>query len=553
MLETVRGKSSILQSNYKERKEMNNKKLQVWLPLVFSVVMIAGMFFGFNLHKQTGSNKGFFAVNKRTSLEEALELIKSRYVDSVHIDTLEEGAIQQMMSGLDPHSVYIPASSLKEVNEDIAGNFEGIGVEFNIFYDTVHVLYVIPNGPSDKAGLKVADRILKVNDQSIAGQGIKTDEVKKLIRGPGNSQVTLTILRNNQPMNIPIIRGRIPVHSMDAAYMVDKTTGYIKLNKFSENTYAEFMEGMENLQEQGLKKLILDLRGNGGGLMNEAVQIADEFLDDRKLIVYTEGTNTPKREYTAKRNGVFETGKLVVLVDELSASASEILSGALQDWDRATIVGRRTFGKGLVQEQYELSDGSAIRLTVARYYTPVGRSIQRSYEKGRKIYMEDIWQRYKNGELLYADSNKINRGQVYKTFIEKRPVYGGGGIMPDVFVPIDTNNIQRNVTQLYLETTFNNFVYNYYMQNLSRINQYKSAIDFAEKFPAIDDAWDQLVIYALKDSIYLENISVRDQQGIKERLKAYLARYKWRNEGFYEVLNMNDDMVKKALEVLNNN
>ena len=529
---------------------MSNKKLQVWLPLIFSIVMIAGMFFGFNLHKQTGSTKGFFAVNKRNSLEEALDLIKSRYVDSVHLDTLEEGAIQQMMNGLDPHSVYIPATSLQEVNEDIMGNFEGIGVEFNIFYDTVHVLYVLPGGPSDKAGLQVADRILKVNDASIVGKKINSDEVKKLIRGPGDSKVTLTILRNNRPMNVTITRGTIPVPSRDAAYMMDKTTGYIKLNKFSESTHAEFMEAMENLQKQGLKKLILDLRGNGGGLMNEAVEIADEFLDDNKLIVYTEGMNAKKRDYTARRNGIFETGKLVLLVDELSASASEILSGALQDWDRATIVGRRTFGKGLVQEQYELSDGSAIRLTVARYYTPVGRSIQRPYDKGRKVYMDEVGQRYSNGQLLYADSNKINKGQVYKTLIQKRMVYGGGGIMPDVFVPIDTNSLQKNVTLLYLEGTFNKFIYNYYIHNLPQFNQYRSATDFSQRFSSINDMWRELVEYARKDSIYLQNIPAKDQEGIKERLKAYLARYKWRNEGFYEVLNMKDPAVKKAIEVL---
>jgi carboxyl-terminal processing protease len=529
---------------------MGNKKLQVWLPLIFSMVMIAGMFFGFNLHKQSGNNKGFFAVNKRNSLEEAMALIKLRYVDSVHLDTLEEGAIQQMMSGLDPHSIYIPASSLKDVNDDIAGNFEGIGVEFNIFYDTVHVLYVLPGGPSDKAGLQVADRILKVDNKSIVGKKMTSDEVKKLVRGPGNSQVVLTILRNNRPMNVSITRGKIPVPSLDAAYMVDKNTGFIKLNKFSENTYPEFMRSMEDLKKQGLKKLILDLRGNGGGLMNEAIEIADEFLDDSKLIVYTEGTNTKRREYTARRDGIFETGKLVVLVDELSASASEILSGALQDWDRATIIGRRTFGKGLVQEQYELSDGSAIRLTVARYYTPVGRSIQRSYDKGKKIYMDDIWQRYNDGELLHADSNKINKGQVYKTLIQKRPVYGGGGIMPDVFVPIDTSNVQKNVTLLYLEDTFNKFVYNYYVHNLSQFNQYKSATDFAQRFHAVNDTWNQLVEYARKDSIYLKNIPLKDQEGIKDRLKAYLARYKWRNEGFYEVLNMDDPAVKKAIEVI---
>lgn len=531
---------------------MTNKKLQVWLPLIFSMVMIAGMFFGFNLHKQTGSNKGFFAVNKRNSLEEAMDLIKLRYVDSVHLDTLEEGAIQQMMSGLDPHSVYIPASALKEVNEDIAGNFEGIGVEFNIFYDTVHVLYVLPGGPSDNAGLKVADRILAVNNESIVGKTMTTDRVKKLIRGPGSTKVNLTILRNNQKMDIAVTRGTIPVPSLDAAYMMDKGTGYVKLNKFSENTYAEFMQAMENLQKLGLKKLILDLRGNGGGLMNEAVQIADEFLDDNKLIVYTEGANTEKHEYRARRPGIFETGKLVVLVDELSASASEILSGALQDWDRATIVGRRTFGKGLVQEQYELSDGSALRLTVARYYTPVGRSIQRPYDKGKKVYMEELWQRYHDGELLNADSNKINKGQIYRTFIEKRPVYGAGGIMPDKFVPIDTNGIQKDVTQLYLETTFNNFVYNYYVRNLSLFNQYRSATDFAQRFSGINEAWNQLVDYALKDTIYLKNIPSQDQDGIKQRLKAYLARYKWRNEGFYEVLNLDDAAIKKALEVVNN-
>jgi carboxyl-terminal processing protease len=531
---------------------MGNKKLQVWLPLIFSMVMIAGMFFGFNLHKQTGNNKGFFAVNKRNSLEEAMDLIKLRYVDSVHLDTLEEGAIQQMMSGLDPHSVYIPAGSLNDVNDDIAGNFQGIGVEFNIFDDTVHVLYVLAGGPSDKAGLKVADRILKVNDEIIVGKTITSEQVKKLIRGPGNTKVNLTILRNNEKINVPVMRGTIPVPSLDAAYMVDKLTGYIKLNKFSEHTYAEFMEAMEDLQKQGLKKLILDLRGNGGGLMNEAVEIADEFLDDNKLIVYTEGANTQKREYKARRSGIFETGKLVVMVDELSASASEILSGALQDWDRATIVGRRTFGKGLVQEQYELSDGSAIRLTVARYYTPVGRSIQRPYDQGKKIYMEDIWQRYRDGELLHADSNKINKGQIYLTKIEKRPVYGGGGIMPDSFVPIDTNFIQRNVTELYLKTNFSNFVYSYYVHNLELFNQYKSATDFAQKFTGINNAWSQLVTYALRDSIFLRNIPNKDKEGIKQQLKAYLARYKWRYEGFYEVMNMTDPAVQKAIEVVSN-
>ena len=310
------------------------------------------------------------------------------------------------------------------------------------------------------------------------------------------------------------------------------------------------MDAMNDLIKQGLKKLILDLRGNGGGLMGEAIEIADEFLDGNKLIVYTQGANAEKEEFHAKRNGIFESGELVVLVDELTASASEILSGALQDWDRATIVGRRTFGKGLVQKQYELSDGSAIRLTVARYYTPVGRSIQRPYDKGKKVYMDELWQRYSNGQLLSADSNKIDNGKVYLTFgVEKHKVYGGGGIMPDVFVPIDTSSLQRYVTQLYLENTFSNFIYSYYTHHSSEFNQYKSATDFAQRYPLIDDAWSQLVSYAQKDTIYLKNIPPKDQMAIKEKMKAYLARYKWRNEGLYEVLNMHDAAVMKAIEV----
>jgi carboxyl-terminal processing protease len=381
---------------------MANKKLQVWLPLIFSGVLTGGMFLGYQLSKQSGSKKNFFSSNNRSSLQEALDLIKLKYVDSVHLDSLQGKAIQEIMTDLDPHSVYLPPVDLKQANEDLAGNFEGIGVEFNVFSDTVNVVYVIPNGPSDKAGMQIGDKILKANDSLLTGKKITTDDIKKYIRGQQDSKVVLQILRNNKQQSITVTRGTIPVPSLDAAYMIDKTTGYLKLNKFSENTYEEFMQAMEVLKKQGLQNLIFDLQGNGGGFMNEAVDIADEFLDGDKLVVYTEGVNSPKREYRCKRPGIFETGKLVVLVDELSASASEVLAGALQDWCRAKIIGRRTFGKGLVQEQYPLGDGSALRLTVARYYTPLGRSIQRSYEKGKKVYMDELWQRYSNGELLVA-------------------------------------------------------------------------------------------------------------------------------------------------------
>jgi carboxyl-terminal processing protease len=528
---------------------MRNKKLQVWLPLIFSLIMISGMFFGFKLHQQTGSARGFFKKDKRTSLQEALDLVKNRYVDSVSVDSLQDGALQNMMEHLDPHSVYIPASDLSEANEDIIGNFQGIGVEFNIFSDTVHILYVIPDGPGDKAGLHIGDRIIKVDDSSIVSKTMPSDDIKRMIRGKAGSQVKLSLIRNNKPKDIFVTRGTIPLPSMDAAYMIDAQTGYIKLNKFSESTYKEFMDAMERLKATKMRNLVLDLRGNGGGLMSQAVNIADEFLDGDKLIVFTQGTNSERQEYRAKKEGVFEQGKLVVLVDELSASASEVLAGALQDSDRATIIGRRTFGKGLVQEQYVLSDGSAIRLTVARYYTPSGRSIQRSYEKGRKVYMEELTQRYENGELMYADSMHFSKEDSFRTQGGK-VVYGGGGIVPDHFVPVDTSLFTRGVTRLYLDGRFSNFVYQYYIRNMGEWQKYRTPTEFAAKYQNVTDAWNKLVEYAAKDSIYLKNIPADDKLELQNRMKAYLARFKWRTQGFYEVQGASDDMIAKAKEVL---
>lgn len=507
------------------------------------------MFFGFKLHQQTESRDGFFKKDHTTSLQETLDLIKDRYVDSVKMDSLQDDAINDVMNHLDPHSIYIPASNLKEMNEDLVGNFDGIGIEFNIFEDTVHVLYVVPNGPSEKAGLHIGDKILKVEDSSIVSKTLPSADIRKMIRGKGGTKVKLTVLRGSTIQYYDVIRGSIPLPSLDAAYMLEPATGYIKLNKFSETTFAEFMDAMERLQKAGMQKLILDLRDNGGGFINQAVNIADEFLDGDKLIVYTEGTNIKKQEYHAKKDGVFEKGKLVVLVDELTASASEILAGALQDWDRGTIIGRRTFGKGLVQEQYSLSDGSAIRLTVARYYTPSGRSIQRPYNKGKKVYMEELYNRYENGEMLTADSIHFSKDKPYKTH-GGRTVYGGGGITPDVFVSIDTSLYTRSVTKLYLDGRFNNFVYKYYITHLPAFQQYKTPSDLAAKFQNTTDAWDKLVVYAMKDSIDLTKIPEADKKNIQQRIKAYLARLKWRTEGFYEVYNLYDPMIQKAKEVL---
>jgi carboxyl-terminal processing protease len=361
--------------------------------------------------------------------------------------------------------------------------------------------------------------------------------------------VKLTVVRDNTTQYYYVTRGTIPLPSLDAAYMMDATTGYIKLNKFAEPTYREFMDALLSLKKQGLQKLVLDLRGNGGGYIKPAVNIADEFLDGDKMIVYTQGANVPKEEYHAEKEGEFEKGKLAILVDEATASASEILTGALQDWDRATIIGRRTFGKGLVQGQYDLSDGSAIRLTIARYYTPSGRSIQRPYDKGKKVYMDEVLQRYLDGEVYSADSIHYGKDQkTYKTLKQGRTVYGGGGIVPDVYVALDSNLFARSVTQLYLDGRFNNFVYQYYIRNRALFDQYKSPADFAGRYQNSEDAWNQLVSFALKDSINLKNIPEKDKLDIQDRIKAYLARLKWRTQGYYEVFNNYDPAVQKAVQ-----
>jgi carboxyl-terminal processing protease len=523
---------------------MGNKKLQVWLPLIFSLVLIVGMFLGYAL----GGGTKFFKIDKRTSLQEALELIRDEYVDKVNLDSLEGGAIEEMMSQLDPHSVYFPPVELKAANEELAGNFEGIGVEFSVFFDTVNVVYVMPDGPSDDAGLQIGDKILKVGDSSLIGKYFSSDSVKKYIRGAGGSKVVLEVLRGNKTQTVTITRGTIPVPAVDAAYMIDKTNGYIKLNKFTTTSYEEFMKATETLQKEGLQKLILDLRGNGGGFMDEAINMADEFLDNDKLIVYTQGAHNPKREYRCKRPGLFEKGNLVVLVDELSASASEVLTGALQDWDRATVVGRRTFGKGLVQEQYSLSDGSAIRLTIARYYTPLGRSIQRPYDKGKKVYLEEIGERFSNGEALYADSNKITTGKQFKTNGGKI-VYGGGGIMPDIFVPLDTASYPDAVNRVLYDGTLNNFVYHYYLKHRSEINSLKSVADYIQKFDQSEELWNQFSV-AVSSRVDLNSLSEKQKHSFQKRMEAYLARFKWRNYGFYQVLNNDDPAFVKAMEEL---
>ncbi|UEG48773.1 S41 family peptidase [Ferruginibacter lapsinanis] len=525
-----------------------NKKIQVWLPLLFSLTMIVGMIFGYQM-RDNMPGKRFFSLDKSTPLQEVMDLIKSRYVDDVKVNALGDTAIMAMLSKLDPHSVFIPKEELQGVNEDLAGKFFGIGIEFNIFDDTINVINVLPDGPSFIAGLQAGDKFIKVDDSLVAGQKITSERVRKLLRGDMGTKVVITVLRNNTKKVFTVNRDAIPIVSIDAGYMLGGGIGYIKINKFSQSTYREFMQTLEKLQAQGLKELVLDLRGNPGGILDEATEIADEFLDGDKLITYTEGKNFPKKEYRCKRQGLFEKGSLVVLMDEGSASASEVLSGALQDWDRATIIGRRSFGKGLVQEQYDLSDGSALRLTVARYYTPIGRSIQRSYTNGGKAYYDEISNRFHDGEVFSADSVKNDTSKLYKTMGGKK-VYGGGGITPDFFIPIDTGNYSLSATKIYLSGTIGDFAYKYYLQNLQQLSAYKTPAQFVKGFSFSEADWNAFGALAAKDSINLNAIPAKEKSEMQLRLKASIARQIWRSEGFYEVYNTEDNALKKAVEEL---
>ena len=526
---------------------MRNKKLQVWLPLILSLCMVAGMFIGYRI-KGNMPNTGIFFTNKPKPVQEVMDLIKREYVDKENEDSLNDVAIQSMLAKLDPHSVLLPPPELQAINEDLEGQFYGIGIEFNIFNDTINVLNVLQNSPSDKI-LEVGDKFLKVGDSAVAGVHITSERIRKLLRGAGGSKANILILRNGNQKQISITRGMIPLYSLDAAYMIADTVGYIRLNKFSETTYDEFMTATQDLKKRGMKSMILDLRDNGGGILTEATNIADEFLSDDKLITYTEGEHSPKKEYRCSKPGIFETGKLVVLANEGTASASEILIGALQDWDRATVVGRRTFGKGLVQEQFELSDGSGLRLTVARYYTPLGRSIQKSYKNGAEAYNMDIMNRFHDGEMSFADSIKHTDEKVYKTKSGKI-VYGGGGITPDVFVAYDTTAFDKELAKIYLSGTLNNFVYINYLDHEKQFNSYKTPKDFEEKYNVDAETLNDFKNYAAKDSI---NYNVEDAKGkelLEKQIKTLTARQIWRTEGLYEVSNPEDETVQKALQVI---
>lgn len=524
---------------------MDHRKLKVWVPLMVSVAMVAGMWLGFKM-RDAMPGRSFFYMEKSTPVEEVLTLIKNKYVDKVNTAALSDTAIEAMLAHLDPHSQFIPADYLEQANEDIAGGFYGIGIEFNIFDDTLHVINVIENGPADKAGLKTGDKILAAGDSLISGKNRSSEAMRKILKGNKGSVLPLRVLRRDKEIRLSVERDIIPVSSIDAGYLLDDSTGFIRLNKFSQKTYREFMETLEGLLAKGMKRLVLDLRGNGGGVLDEAVEIADEFLSGDKLITYTEGQHVERKEYRCRRPGLFEEGKLVVLADESTASASEILMGALQDWDRATIVGRRTFGKGLVQEQYSLSNGSALRLTVSRYYTPLGRSIQRSYTEGNLAYYKEITHRLLDTAAFVQPADA-------KSFTTKsgKKVYGGGGITPDVFTGIDTGRLGMVISSIYSKGIINDFGYRYYVEHPELSSQYKKPVEFVKGFSIQGEPWRFFLSMASKDSLDLSDLQLSDKEFLSRYLKLSVARQLWRNEGYYEVLNQEDDALRKALEILN--
>lgn len=526
---------------------MNKKKLQIWLPLLFSLTMIVGMFIGFNMRTLL-PGKSFFYLQKKSALQEILNLIDKKYVDDIDINKLTDTAILSILSNLDPHSSYIPAKNLQQINEEINGSFFGIGIEFNIFSDSLNVINVVADGPSAKAGLQIGDIILKANDSLISGHKVSVERIRNILRGPFDSEVNLQLLRNNKIINAKIKRGIIPLTSIDASYMLDSLTGYIKINKFSSQTYREFMLALMELKKQKMQQLVLDLRDNGGGVLEEAVEIADEFLSGEKLITYTEGKSYAKKEYRSRREGQFEKGKLIVLANEGSASASEILIGALQDWDRATIVGRKTFGKGLVQEQFNLSNNAALRLTIARYFTPVGRSIQRPYTKGEKAYYDEISNRYEHGELTNADSIRNDTAQNYKTAAGKT-IYGGGGITPEVFIAADTSRMGITTARLYASSVFNDFGYKYYIKHRNLKKEYGTTKAFVDNFKISDADWSFFTKEAINDSVDVNKVNPTERKFIENILKSVIARQLYNSEGYFEVINHTDKSIEKALEL----
>jgi carboxyl-terminal processing protease len=527
----------------------NNPKRSVFLPLMLGAALAIGVLIGKYLPGNDELPQHSNIRSRNDKLNSILNIIEANYVDSVNRNDLVETAIPSILKKLDPHSVYIPAKDLARANEPLQGNFEGIGISFNMLTDTILVISTIPGGPSEKLGLLPGDKILYVNDSLVAGRHISDEKVMGMLKGKRGTIVKIKILRNGQKELLPfdITRDKIPIYSVDVDYMVNDSTGYIRINTFAMTTFDEFMKGLSELKSKGMTNLILDLRANSGGIMEAAIQIANQFLKEGQLIVYTKGRAQPRRESKATGDGEFETGKLVVLIDEWSASASEILAGAIQDNDRGTIIGRRSFGKGLVQEPIPFSDGSGMRLTVARYYTPTGRSIQKPYKDGFEKYYDDLNERYTHGEFEVSDSIHFSDSLKFTT-PEGRTVYGGGGIMPDKFVPVDTSGVSPYFVKV--RSLIYRFALKYTENNRDVLKKYLEPGEM-EKFLDNQALLDQFIQFAAANGVKKDPADLKiSGHIIQTQVKAYIARNILDNKGFYPIWEDIDTTLKYAIEFL---
>lgn len=532
-----------------------NKNKNVYLPFILSLVLVIGLWLGYILSNRINSGSNLSNQSSASSNEKInslLDYIQYQYVDTINKKELVEKTVTSLLQSLDPHSAYIPASEFEVANESLEGNFDGIGVEFNIIKDTIRVVTPIQGGPSEKLGIRAGDKIIKVNDTVVAGVEITNKKVFEKLRGKSGSKVKVTIMRSGdkKPLVFNITRGAIPLYSLDASYMINSSIGYIKISKFAATTYDEYLKAFNQLSKQGMKKLILDLRGNPGGYLNAAVDISDEFLSNGLQIVYTEGKAQPKKTYKATTRGSFENNDLAILIDEGSASASEIVAGAVQDNDRGIIVGRRSFGKGLVQDQLQLPDGSAIRLTIARYYTPTGRCIQKPYSDDKNEYYGEEYERYSTGELLNADSVKLDKTKKYTT-PDGKIVYGGGGIMPDVFVPLDTARSNTFVNKVFYVGAIYSFVFEYVDNHRTQLKSYQTASNFINTFEVDTTILNEFYAYCEKLKISLGKLSrEKTDKDLKPYLKALIGRDAFDKDAYYPIINKQDKTILKATELL---
>ena len=527
----------------------NPKRLTVWLPVIIGVSVVAGIFIG-----GIFSGKNYLADSDR-KLNTILNLIQQEYVDTVDIDELVENSIPKILTNLDPHSMYISAKELSSVNDELEGNFSGIGISFMVMSDTIRIIEVISGGPSEKVGLLPGDRIVAINDTSCIG--IKDEDVKKQLRGIKDTKVKLGIKRSTSKkiLNFTVTRGDIPVSTIDAAYMIDKITGYVKLNKFGKKAYQEFLTEMLMLRSQGAERFIIDLRGNGGGLMQPALLIANEYLPENNLIVFTKGREKKNDEQIwSDGMGSFKDEELVVLIDEYTASASEILAGASHDNDRGLIIGRRSFGKGLSQQQIPLPDSSAIRLTIARYYTPSGRCIQKDFKRGdENQYSLEVYDRYNHGEIFSKDSIKVNEDNEYYT-VSGRKVYGGGGIIPDIFVPSDTAGISQYYINVANAGLLQKFAYQYTDINREALSKMSDYTELLRRLPSNDALLWDFVSFAVDNGVAARWYYINQSRDlILTRLKALIARDVFGNEAFYPIYNSKANNIDAAMKAFKKN